>query len=123
MERFPLQRKNKLQPRRDVPFQVIEKINNNAYKIDLRGEYNVSSTFNVSDLSPFDDADLRTNLFEEGENDASQQPLKLANGPITRNMAKKYQARMNLYAQEEVSRRIQDQTSMQTEEELKRINH
>src|SRR5256712_10667705 len=63
-ERFPLQRKNKLQPRGDGPFQVVEKINNNAYKIDLPGEYNVSSTFNVSDLSPFDDADLRTNLFE-----------------------------------------------------------
>src|SRR3989440_3011857 len=50
--------------------------------------------------------DLRSNLFEEGENDASQEPLKLANEPITRNMAKKYQARMNIYAQEEVSRRI-----------------
>src|SRR3989442_13245218 len=63
-ERFPLQRKNKLQPRGDGPFQVVEKINNNAYKIDLPGEYNVSSTFNVSDLSEFDDADLSTNLFE-----------------------------------------------------------
>ena len=62
---------------------------------------------------------MRSNLFEEGENDASQEPLKLANGPITRNMANKYQARMNIYAQEEVSRRIQDQTSMLMEEELK----
>src|SRR2546422_9926757 len=118
-ERFPLQRKNKLQPRGDGPIQVVEKINNNAYKFDLSGEYNVSSTFNVSDLSPFDDADLRTNLFEEGENDASQEPLKLANGPITRNMGKKYQARMNIYAQEEVSRRIPDQSSIQMERELK----
>src|SRR5256885_2777600 len=101
------------------PFQVVEKINNNAYKIDLPGEYNVSSTFNVSDLSPFDDADLRTNLFEEGENDVSQEPPKLANGPITRNMAKKFQARLNSWAQGEVSRRIQDQTSMLMEDELK----
>jgi len=118
-ERFPLQRKNKLQPRGDGPFQVVEKINNNAYKIDLPGEYNVSSTFNVSDLSPFDDADLRTNLFEEGENDASQEPPKLANGPITRNMAKRIQARLNLWAQKEVTRRIQEQASMLMEEELK----
>src|SRR3989475_9338554 len=118
-ERFPLQRKNKLQPRGDGPFQVVEKINNNAYKIDLPGEYNVSSTFNVSDLSPFDDADLRANLFEEGENDVSQEPPKLANGPITRNIAKKFQARLNSWAQREVSRRIQDQTSMLMEDELK----
>ena len=65
--------------------------------------------------------DLRSNLFEEGENDASKESLKLANGPITRNMAKRFQARMNTYAQEEVSRRIQDQTSMQTEEKLKEL--
>ena len=59
-------RKNKLQPRGDGPFQVVEEINNNAYKIDLPGKYNVSSTFNVSKLSPFDDADLRTNLLKKG---------------------------------------------------------
>ena len=50
-ERFPEQRKSKLQPRGNGPFQVLERINDNAYKIDLPGEYNVSSTFNVSDLS------------------------------------------------------------------------
>jgi hypothetical protein len=32
----------------------VEKINNNAYRIDLQGEHHVSSTFNVCDLSPFD---------------------------------------------------------------------
>ncbi|HVH96923.1 MAG TPA: hypothetical protein VM682_08270 [Bacillus sp. (in: firmicutes)] len=63
--------------------------------------------------------DLRSNLFEEGENDASQEPLKLANEPITRNMARRYQAKLNLWAQEEVTRRIQDQSSMLMEDELK----
>eukprot|EP00256_Glycine_max_P068574 XP_025983169.1 uncharacterized protein LOC113000711 [Glycine max] len=53
-ERFPEHRKSKLQPRGDGPFQVLEKINDNAYKIDLPNEYNVSATFNVSDLSLFD---------------------------------------------------------------------
>ncbi|XP_068466680.1 uncharacterized protein [Phaseolus vulgaris] len=48
-ERFPEQRKSKLQPRGDGPFQVLEKINDNAYKIDLPSKYNVSNTFNVSD--------------------------------------------------------------------------
>jgi len=50
-ERFPNQRKSKLQPRGDGPFQVLERINDNAYKIDLPGEYGVSATFNVADLT------------------------------------------------------------------------
>jgi hypothetical protein len=52
-DRFPAQRKCKLNPRGDGPFKVLEKINNNAYKIDLPTEYGVSTTFNVSDLSPY----------------------------------------------------------------------
>src|SRR2546421_12919361 len=53
------------------------------------------------------------------QTDASQEPLKLANEPITRNMARRYQAKLNLWAQEEVTRRIQDQSSMLMEDELK----
>ena len=55
---------------RRSPFQVLERINDNTYKIDLPSEYNVNATFNVSDLSPFDvGSDSRTNLFEERGND------------------------------------------------------
>ena len=71
-ERFPEQRKSKLQPRGDGPFLVLERISDKAYKLELPGEYNVSTTFNVSDLTLFDvneEADLRTNPFEEGESD------------------------------------------------------
>jgi len=72
-ERFPKQRKSKLQPRGDGPFQVIERINNNAYKIDIPSEYGVSSSFNVADLTAFvagDDFEhLRTNAFQEEGND------------------------------------------------------
>ena len=54
----------------DGPFQVLKLINDNAYKLDLPGEYNVSATFNVTDLSPFDVGDnLRTNHFQEEGND------------------------------------------------------
>ncbi|KAH9744243.1 Endonuclease [Citrus sinensis] len=53
-ERFPAQRRSQLIPRGDGPFQVVAWINDNAYKLDLPSEYNVSATFNVSDLSPFD---------------------------------------------------------------------
>ena len=51
-------------------FQVLEGINDNGYKLDFPSEYNVSATFNVTDLSPFDIGDdLRTNPFQEEGND------------------------------------------------------
>ena len=65
-ERFPVQRHNKLLSHGDGPFQVVERINDNAYKFDFSGEYGVSATFNVADLNPFDIGDdqyLRTNPF------------------------------------------------------------
>jgi hypothetical protein len=72
-ERFPAKRRSKLLPRGDGPFQVLERINDNAYKLDLPGEYNVSATFNVTDLSPFDvGGDLRANPFQEEGNDGDQ---------------------------------------------------
>ena len=68
--RFPACRRSKLHPRGDGPFQVLERVNYNAYKLDLPGEYNISATFNVFDLSPFDVGDdLRKNPFEERGND------------------------------------------------------
>jgi hypothetical protein len=93
-ERFPARRRSKLHPRGDGPFQVLARINNNAYKLDLPGEYNISATFNVSDLSPFDVGDdSRTNPFEERGNDGNQQaslkdPLHVPVGPITRARSK-----------------------------------
>ncbi len=72
-ERFPAHRWSKLHPRGDGPFQVLERINDNAYKLDLPGEYNISATFNVSDLSLFDVGDdSRSNPFEERGNDENQ---------------------------------------------------
>ena len=70
-ERFPEERKSKLMPRVDGPFQILRKINDKAYQLDLQGKYDISSSFNVSDLSPLlvDDPDLWTNPFEEGGND------------------------------------------------------
>ncbi|KAH9698007.1 hypothetical protein KPL71_023835 [Citrus sinensis] len=73
-ERFLAQRRSKLLPRGDGPFQVVARINDNAYKLDLPGEYNVSVPFNVSDLSPFDvGQDSRMNPFEERGNDENHQ--------------------------------------------------
>jgi len=73
-ERFPTQRKSKLAPTRDGPFQVIQRINDNAYKIDLLGKYSVSDTLNVVDLSPYDAVeDSRPNPFEERGDDKTQE--------------------------------------------------
>ncbi|XP_074303002.1 uncharacterized protein LOC141637417 [Silene latifolia] len=60
-ERFPSKRKNKLMPRADGPFKILECYGSNAYKLELPSEYGgVSATFNVGDLSPYlEDEDLR----------------------------------------------------------------
>jgi hypothetical protein len=98
-ERFPKQRRSKLIPRRDGPFQIIERINDNAYKMDLPGEYDVSVTFNVAELSLFDVGDdSRLNSFEERGDDAIQapkDPLDVPVGPITRLKAKRFKEVFN----------------------------
>lgn len=55
--RFLVHRRSKLQFKGDGPFQVIEWINNNAYKMDLIVEYDINVTFNIYDLSLFDVSD------------------------------------------------------------------
>lgn len=70
-ERFPSKRKSKLDARSDGPFKVLEKINDNAYRLELPGDYGVSATFNIADLSPFFEAETLPSLqgcFQEGEN-------------------------------------------------------
>ncbi|KAL2465203.1 Uncharacterized protein Adt_41054 [Abeliophyllum distichum] len=100
-ERFPARQCSKLHPRGDGPFQVLERINNNAYKLDLPGNFNVSTTFNISDHSPFDVGDdSRSNLFKEEGDDASHEPdanhgsvnhdpTRIPIGTLTRSRAKK----------------------------------
>ena len=82
----------KLQPLADGPFKIIQKIKDNAYKVELLADYEVSITFNILDLSPYEDdepIDLRTSHFQLGENDALEQPkpnMDLANkSPIESN--------------------------------------
>jgi len=79
-ERFSSKRKSKLMPRSDGPFEILEKIGPNAYKVDLLGEYGVSATFNVSDLNPYyneseDISSLRSNSHQAGE-DYGDHPTK-----------------------------------------------
>jgi hypothetical protein len=52
-KRFPDLRKSKLMPRADGPLKVLEKINENAYKLDLPVDFGVSPTCNVADSKPY----------------------------------------------------------------------
>ena len=83
-ERFPAKRKTKLMPRADGPFEVLERINDNAYKVNLPGEYGVSASFNVGDLSPYEEDDHLSNLrqisFNKGRMMESH-PWSLTTGP------------------------------------------
>jgi hypothetical protein len=49
-EQFTDLRKSELVSRADGPFKILEKINDNAYKLELPLEFGVSPTFNISDL-------------------------------------------------------------------------
>ena len=88
-ERFPEERKSKLAPRGDGPFRVLEKIHDNAYKLELPGEFKVSPTFNVSDLAPYiadDEEVLRTEPSQEGVDVVVNQAEvpQVRKGPTTR---------------------------------------
>ena len=97
-EGFPKQRQSKLSPRGDGPFRVLQRVNDNTYKLELPGEYNVSATFNVADLSPFlkeDDLDLRTNPSQvEGTdvcmNGDGDEQVRVSLGLVTRARAKRF---------------------------------
>jgi hypothetical protein len=68
--RFQDLRKSKLMPRADGPFKIIEKINDNAYKLELPSESGVSPTFNVADLKPYlgedDELEFRMTPIQQG---------------------------------------------------------
>lgn len=105
-ERFPHKRKSKLAPRGDGPFKVLQRFGDNAYKIDLPGDYGVSATFNVADLTPYlaeeEDMDSGSNPFQEGENDGgpSRAPTdapRFQDGPITRSRAKRLRDELHAF--------------------------
>jgi hypothetical protein len=54
----------------DSPFKILERINDNAYKVELPSEFGVSPTFDISDLRPYlgeeDEVPSRTTSNQEG---------------------------------------------------------
>jgi hypothetical protein len=69
-DRFPNARKSKLLPRADGPFNVLNRNNNNAYKIDIpRDKHTLSDIITVKHLPTFhgdEDSEPRSDLSQGG---------------------------------------------------------
>jgi len=67
-------------PRVDDPFEILQRVKDNAYKVDLLRNYGVSVTLNVKNSSPHLEDDylftLRENSSQQGEDDGHPQAIK-----------------------------------------------
>jgi hypothetical protein len=91
----------------DGPSKILEKINDNAYKLELPLEFGVSLTFNISDLRPYlgeeDEVPSRTTSNQEGEDDEDitttdrTTPSIEVQVPITRSRAQQLCRQVNLF--------------------------
>jgi len=97
-------------PRADGPFKVLERINDNAYKLELPADFGVSPTFNIADLKPYlgeeDELESRTTQMQEGEDDEDISSINTTTpatqqGPLTRARARQlnYQVKSFLAVQ------------------------
>lgn len=65
-ERFPSRQYNKLKPRKIGPFEILEKINANAYRLRLLSHVHTADVFNVKHLFKHEpDDDLLTGFVDE----------------------------------------------------------
>jgi hypothetical protein len=96
---FPELRKSRLMSRAADPFKILEKINDNASRLELPVDFVVSPMFNFSDLLPYldeeDEMPSRMTLIQEGEDGEDiptqdDSPVALQ-GPITRGRAHQLQ--------------------------------
>jgi hypothetical protein len=114
-DHFPDLRKSKLMPRAASPFKVLEKMNDNAYKLELPAEMGmVSPSFNIADLKPYfgeeDEITSRTTSIQEGEDDeeiptvdttvaptATLPHIPQFQGPLTRARARQLNCQVLLF--------------------------
>jgi hypothetical protein len=93
--------------RADGPFKILEKINDNAYKLELILEFGVSLTFNISDLRPYlgeeGEVPSRMTSNQEGEDDEdittsdTATPSIEVQGPIMRSQAQQLRHQVNSF--------------------------
>ena len=78
--RLPVGAYNKLKDKKYGPFQILRKINDNAYVVNLPAEMAISPPFNVADLYEYHPSDMasshlthsRSSSFHAGEIDVEQ---------------------------------------------------
>ena len=104
-ERFLEQRRSKLITWGDGPFQIIKRINDNVYKVNLLGEYDISATFNIFFISLFCVEDnSRMNPLNERRNDIIQatptNSLEVLIGFMTRLRTKRFKKVLNRFLQD-----------------------
>jgi hypothetical protein len=85
--RFPNLHKSKLMPHVEGHFKVLEKINDNAYKLELPIDFGmVGPTFNIADLKPYfgeeDEVASMTTSIQEGEHDEDIPSIDTPDVPI-----------------------------------------
>ena len=77
-DRFPIREYNKLVVRKIGPIEIVKKINANAYQLKLPSHIKTSNVFNIKhfvlfiDDSLADDANLRENSLQPGEDDVDR---------------------------------------------------
>ena len=91
-DRFPVGTYNKLAARKIGPVRILEKINDNAYRLELPEDVHTAEVFNVKHLIPYFAEDTEvvnsgTNSFEPRESDAARHPeLSLYNDDAHRDL-------------------------------------
>ena len=87
-ERYAVERAHKLHPRAAGSFRVCRKINPNAYDVAIPREWGIPTTFNISDLLPYQGPlevpaepglppdSTESSLLEPEENDGPHSPAK-----------------------------------------------
>jgi hypothetical protein len=100
-------RKSKLMSHATGPFKILGKINNNAYKLELPPEFEVSPSFNILYLQPYlkeeEEMPSRTMSMQEGEDDEDINtsaiiiPFIEILSSITRSRAQQLNYQVNLF--------------------------